>query len=185
MASRSRPDHDSRPIRAGRLGMARNSRDWSWLVGKGISTSPGPDEERQIGVTRDLSGLCSAPSPFDSKDAAEFLKQRVFDALSGKIVISKNVTYDDLRDVMITDYTNNGQKSLGDLKTTRLPRLDAAFGAPTPLTLRPRRCAHSPVLRSLARCVHSGGHQGIPHDFRKTAVRHLERAGVPRGDCHE
>ena len=29
---------------------------------------------------------------------------------------------------MITDYTNNGRKSLGDLKTTRLPRLDAVFG---------------------------------------------------------
>jgi hypothetical protein len=25
-------------------------------------------------------------------------------------------------------FTNNGQKSLGDLKTTRLPRLDAVFG---------------------------------------------------------
>ena len=38
-----------------------------------------------------------------------------------------NVMYDDLRDLIITDYTNNGRKSLGDLKTTRLPRLDAAF----------------------------------------------------------
>lgn len=61
-------------------------------------------------------------------DAAEFLKQRISDALGGKIVLSKNVTYDDLRDVIITDYTNNGQKSLGDLKSTRLPRLDAVFG---------------------------------------------------------
>src|SRR2546425_12670942 len=49
-------------------------------------------------------------------------------ALGGKIVLSKNVTYDDLCDVIITDYTNNGQKSLGDLKSTRLPRLDAVFG---------------------------------------------------------
>ena len=48
-------------------------------------------------------------------DAAEFLKQRISDALGGKIVLSKNVTYDDLCDVIITDYTNNGQKSLGDL----------------------------------------------------------------------
>ena len=39
-----------------------------------------------------------------------------------------HVTYDDLRDLIITDYTNNGRKSLGDLKTTRLPRLDAVFG---------------------------------------------------------
>ena len=61
-------------------------------------------------------------------DAAEFLKKRISDALGGKIVLSRNVTYDDLRDLIITDYTNNGRKSLGDLKTTRLPRLDAVFG---------------------------------------------------------
>src|SRR6266850_1881309 len=61
-------------------------------------------------------------------DAAEFLKKRVADALSGKIVLSKNVTYDDLRDLIITDYTNNGRKNLGDLKTTRVPRLDAVVG---------------------------------------------------------
>ena len=60
-------------------------------------------------------------------DAAEFLKKRMADALGGKIV-SKNVAYDDLRDLIITDYTNNDQKSLGDLNSTRLPRLDAVFG---------------------------------------------------------
>src|SRR2546426_6824942 len=61
-------------------------------------------------------------------DAAEFLKKRMADALAGKILLSKSVTYDDLRDLIITDYTNNDQKSLGDLKSTRLPRLDALFG---------------------------------------------------------
>jgi len=60
-------------------------------------------------------------------DAAEFLKKRMSDALGRKIVLSRNVTYDDLRDLIITDYTNNGRKSLGDLKTTRLPRLDGVF----------------------------------------------------------
>jgi len=61
-------------------------------------------------------------------DAAEFVKKRMAEALGGKIVLSRNVTYDDLRDLIVTDYTNNGRKSLGDLKTTRLPRLDAVFG---------------------------------------------------------
>src|SRR5206468_7934962 len=61
-------------------------------------------------------------------DATEFLEKRISDALGGKIVLSKNVTYDDLRTLIITDYTNNGRKSLGDLKTTRLPRMDAVFG---------------------------------------------------------
>jgi site-specific recombinase XerD len=61
-------------------------------------------------------------------DAVEFLKKRVSEALSGKLVLEKNVTYDDLRDLIITDYGNNGRKSLGDLKSTRLPRLDDAFG---------------------------------------------------------
>ncbi len=60
-------------------------------------------------------------------DAAEFLKKRMSDALGGKIVLSRKVEFDDLRDLIITDYTNNGRKSLGDLKTTRLPRLDAVF----------------------------------------------------------
>jgi hypothetical protein len=50
------------------------------------------------------------------------------DALGGKIIHSKNVTYDDLRALIITDYSNNRQKSLEDLKSTRLPRLDAALG---------------------------------------------------------
>src|SRR5882724_12576472 len=50
-------------------------------------------------------------------DAAEFLKERMSDALGGKIVLSRNVTYDDLRDLIITDDTNNERKSLGDLKT--------------------------------------------------------------------
>jgi hypothetical protein len=35
-------------------------------------------------------------------DAAEFLKKRMSDALGGKIVLSRNVTYDDLRDLIIT-----------------------------------------------------------------------------------
>ena len=48
-------------------------------------------------------------------DAAEFLKKRMAAALGGKIVLSRNVMYDDLRDLIITDYTNNGRKSLGDL----------------------------------------------------------------------
>ena len=47
-------------------------------------------------------------------DAAEFLKKRMADALAGKVVLSRNVTNDDLRDLIITDYTNNGRKSLGD-----------------------------------------------------------------------
>ena len=42
--------------------------------------------------------------------------------------MGNNQSIDDLRDLIITDYTNNGRKSLGDLKTTRLPRLDAVFG---------------------------------------------------------
>jgi hypothetical protein len=48
-------------------------------------------------------------------------------APGAKIVLSRNVTYDDLRDLIIAYYTNNGRKSLGDLKTTRLPRLDPVF----------------------------------------------------------
>jgi site-specific recombinase XerD len=62
-------------------------------------------------------------------DAAEFLKKRIAETLGGKVVLAKNVTYDDLRDLIITDYTNNGRKSLGDLKSTRLPRLDAVFAS--------------------------------------------------------
>jgi site-specific recombinase XerD len=60
-------------------------------------------------------------------DAVEFLKKRISEALSGKVLLQKNVSYDDLRNLIITDYTNNGRKSLGDLKSTRLPRLDDAF----------------------------------------------------------
>ena len=71
--------------------------------------------------------------------AAEFLKKRLSDALGAKIVLSRNVRHDDLRDLIITDYANNGRNGLGDLKTTRLPRLDAVFVEPRRSTSRPRR----------------------------------------------
>ena len=60
-------------------------------------------------------------------DSSEFLKKRIAETLGGKVILAKNVTYDDLRDLIITDYANNGRKSIGDLKSTRLPRLDAVF----------------------------------------------------------
>ncbi len=48
--------------------------------------------------------------------------------MAGKIVLAKNVTFEDLQALIITDYTNNGQKSLDDLKSTRLPHLGEVFG---------------------------------------------------------
>jgi site-specific recombinase XerD len=61
-------------------------------------------------------------------DAAEFLKKRIADAFGGKIVLSRNVTFEDLRNLIVIDYQNNGRKSYAELKSTRLPRLDAVFG---------------------------------------------------------
>jgi site-specific recombinase XerD len=60
-------------------------------------------------------------------DAAEFLKRRISESLAGKIPLQPNVTYDDLRALIVTDYTNNARKTLGDLKSTRLPYLNDAF----------------------------------------------------------
>lgn len=48
--------------------------------------------------------------------------------MGGKIILSRNVTYDDLRKLILVDYQNNRRKSYRDLQTTRLPRLDAVFG---------------------------------------------------------
>src|SRR5260221_11597940 len=42
--------------------------------------------------------------------------------------VAGNRTIREATDFTNRDYTNNGRKSLGDLKTTRLPRLDAVFG---------------------------------------------------------
>ena len=58
-----------------------------------------------------------------------------------------HVTYDDLRDLIITDYTNNGRKSLGDLKTTRLPRLDAVFGGTKAIDIKTTSVARYKTLR--------------------------------------
>src|SRR5438067_10756726 len=55
-------------------------------------------------------------------DAIEFLKKRVSDGLSGKIVLSNQVTLDDLKDLIVNDYRNNGHKSLGHLEQVRLPK---------------------------------------------------------------
>jgi site-specific recombinase XerD len=61
-------------------------------------------------------------------DAAELLRKRMSDALGGKIVLSRNVTFDDLRNLIVIDYQNNGRKSYPELKATRLPKLAAVFG---------------------------------------------------------
>ena len=48
-------------------------------------------------------------------DAAEFLKKRISDAMGGKIVLSRNVTYEDLCKLILVDYENNernGQSAL-------------------------------------------------------------------------
>lgn len=44
-------------------------------------------------------------------DAIEFLKKRVSDALNGRIVLSNQVTFDDLKDLIVNDYRNNGRNS--------------------------------------------------------------------------
>jgi site-specific recombinase XerD len=61
-------------------------------------------------------------------DAAEFLKQRMADALTGRLVLSRNISYEDLRQLIVVDYQNNARRSFRDLQTTRLPKLDAVFG---------------------------------------------------------
>lgn len=60
-------------------------------------------------------------------DAIEFLKKRVSDALTGKIVLSNQVTFDDLQNLIINDYRNNGRKSLEHLEQVRLPKLADVF----------------------------------------------------------
>jgi site-specific recombinase XerD len=60
-------------------------------------------------------------------DAIEFLKKRVADGLSGKIVLSNQVTFDDLTDLIVNDYRNNRRKSLRHLEQVRLPKLADVF----------------------------------------------------------
>lgn len=60
-------------------------------------------------------------------DAIEFLKKRVSDGLTGKIVLSNQITFDDLKDLIVNDYRNNARKSLGHLEQVRLPRLADVF----------------------------------------------------------
>jgi site-specific recombinase XerD len=60
-------------------------------------------------------------------DAIEFLKKRVSDGLNGRIVLSGQVTLDDLKDLIVNDYRNNRRKSLGHLEQVRLPRLADVF----------------------------------------------------------
>ena len=60
-------------------------------------------------------------------DAIEFLKKRVSDGLTGKIVLSNQVTFDDLKNLIVNDYRNNGRKSLPHLEQVRLPKLADVF----------------------------------------------------------
>jgi site-specific recombinase XerD len=60
-------------------------------------------------------------------DAIEFLKKRVADGLHGKIALSNQVTFEDLKHLIVNDYRNNGRKSLGHLEQVRLPKLAEVF----------------------------------------------------------
>ena len=60
-------------------------------------------------------------------DTVEFLKKRVSDALNGKIVLSNQVAFEDLQNLIINDYRNNGRKSLEHLEQVRLPKLADVF----------------------------------------------------------
>ena len=60
-------------------------------------------------------------------DAIEFLKKRASDGLTGKIVLSNQVTFDDLKNLIVNDYRNNGRKSLPHLEQVRLPKLSDVF----------------------------------------------------------
>lgn len=60
-------------------------------------------------------------------DAAEFLGQRLADSMAGKIPLAKGVTYDDLAELIVNDYRNNGRKSLWSLEHVRLPKLADVF----------------------------------------------------------
>jgi hypothetical protein len=53
-------------------------------------------------------------------DAVEFLKKRVSDALNGKIVLSNQLTFEDLQNLINNDYRNNGRKTL---ERVRMPRV--------------------------------------------------------------
>ncbi len=58
-------------------------------------------------------------TPFTKRsDAAEFLKQRVADSFAGRIPLAKGVTYDDLAELIVNDYRNNGRRSLWSLEHT-------------------------------------------------------------------
>jgi hypothetical protein len=60
-------------------------------------------------------------------DAVEFLKKQTSDALNGKVVLSNQVTFDDLKNLIVNDYRNNGRKSLAHLEQVRLPKLADVF----------------------------------------------------------
>jgi hypothetical protein len=60
-----------------------------------------------------VAGNCTVREATDftrRSDAAEFLKKRMADALGGKVVLAKNVTYDDLRDLIITPAASSSSR---------------------------------------------------------------------------
>ena len=47
--------------------------------------------------------------------------------MAGKIPLAKAVTYDDLAELIVNDYRNNGRKSMWSLEHVRLPKLAEVF----------------------------------------------------------
>jgi site-specific recombinase XerD len=108
-------------------------------------------------------------------DAVEFLKKRISETLSGKVVLEKNVTYDDLRALIVTDYTNNGRKSLGDLKSTRLPKLDDAFGGAKAIDITTASVERYKTLRLKAKAAPATVNREL------AALKRMFRLGLRHG----
>ena len=135
------------------------------------------------------------------QEARRLLKQREGASVEGRVLVPRadRVTIAELAENLRADYKANGRKSADRLEFS-LAHLLPVFGARKAITLtsadvtayRVQRqeagAAAATINRELAgftkswraACLAAGLPGRIPHDFRRTAVRNLERAGVPR-----
>jgi site-specific recombinase XerD len=69
-------------------------------------------------------------TPFTNKaDAQRLLRQRMGDADAGRIALNPDLSFDDLKRLIVTDYEINRRDTLYELRHTRLPKLTEFFGS--------------------------------------------------------
>lgn len=112
---------------------------------------------------------------FKRSDAAEFLGQRLADSMAGKIPLAKGVTFDNLAELIVNGYRNNGRKSMWSLEHVRLPNLADVFAGTKTIDITTTAVERYKTLRLKDKAAPSTANREL------AALKRMFRLGMRQG----